>query len=57
MHEHAIPLFLRVVFQIPIRISQLNGKKKIQKQISQHDPSVEIKFLISRLIANPKSRF
>ena len=35
MRAHARPLFLRTVFQILFRISQSNGKKEIQKQISQ----------------------
>ena len=35
MRAQARPLILRTVFQILFRISQSNGKKEIQKQISQ----------------------
>ena len=35
MRARARPLFLRTVFQILFRISQSNGKKEIQNQISQ----------------------
>ena len=35
MRQRARPLFLRTVFQILSRIYRSNGKKEIQKQISQ----------------------
>ena len=49
MRARARPPFLRTVFQILLRISQSNGKNRYL--------SVEIRFGISRSIANPKSRF
>ena len=55
MRARSILLFVRTVFQIlfPNRTATM----KIQKQISQHDLSVEVRFRISRSIANPKSGF
>ena len=56
MRAQARPLILRTVFQILFRISQSNGKKEIQKQISQRwnlfsdfafDCRSEIRFLKS----------
>ena len=59
MRAHARPLILRTVFQILYRISQSNGKKEIQKQISQRwnlfsdftfDCRSEIRILKSKII-------
>ena len=55
MRARARPLFLRKVFQILFRISESNGKNENPKKISQYDLSAEIRFRISRSIANPKS--
>ena len=49
MRARARPLFLRKVFQILFRISQSNGKDRYL--------SAEIRFRISRSMANPKSGF
>ena len=49
MRARARPLFLRKVFQILSRISQSNGKDRYL--------SVEIRFRISRSMANLKSGF
>ena len=60
MRARARPLFLRTVFQILFRISQSNGKKKIQKHISQHwNPFSDFAFdnKSEMRILNSKSRF
>ena len=56
----ARPLFLRTVFQILFRISQSNGKKEIQKHISQRwNPFSDFAFdnKSEMRILNSKSRF
>ena len=60
MRARAGPLFLRTVFQILFRISQSNGKKKIQKHISQHrNPFSDFAFdkKSEMQILNSNSRF
>ena len=60
MRARARPLFLRTVFQILFRVSQSNGKKKIQKHISQHwNPFSDFAFdnKSEMRILNSKSRF
>ena len=54
MRAHARPLFLRTVFQFFFQISKSKERKGIQEQLSL---SIEIRFPILCLIANPKSGF
>ena len=57
MHARARLLFLSTICQILFRISQWNGKKEIQKQISQiRNPDFEIRIQISQFECTLKKR-